>query len=284
MADIKLIATDLDGTFMMDFRTPHPDNVRVLKKCKARGIAFCICTGRNWSGVRDLAHNYPFDRFCVINNGASIYDSKTDTLRYRNRFHPDIAREILKILCAYKTARIDVTTTDATHFLQNRIGGEMRRKWIESVQNNPEQSRNFHVHASLDDLIEAAGGDIQRINVGIDIIGPGMLKKVYDQIRVVSDVEITSGGVGQMEITAENGTKAEALSILADIFEAQPQNILALGDNYNDLHMLLWAGTGVAMGNADPRLKNVADYVTDTNVNGGVAKAIEHIVFGVDPI
>ena len=52
---------------------------------------------------------------------------------------------------------------------------------------------------------------------------------------------------------------------------------MALGDNYNDLYMLAWAGTGVAMGNADQRLKDLADYVTDTNVNAGVAKAIYEI-------
>ena len=55
------------------------------------------------------------------------------------------------------------------------------------------------------------------------------------------------------------------------------EEIVAFGDNSNDIGMLQWAGTGVAMGNADPRLKTVADYITDTNVNAGVAKTIRRI-------
>ena len=55
---------------------------------------------------------------------------------------------------------------------------------------------------------------------------------------------------------------------------AKPENVMAFGDSYNDMHMLMWAGTGVAMGNADARLKSIADVVTDTNTNAGVAKAM----------
>ena len=82
---------------------------------------------------------------------------------------------------------------------------------------------------------------------------------------------------GYLEIGAKDGTKAEALTVLTDIYNVKPENVMALGDNYNDLYMLAWAGTGVAMGNADQRLKDLADYVTDTNVNAGVAKAIYEI-------
>ncbi len=280
MADIKLVATDLDGTFMMDFQTPHPDNVRMLKKCKEHGIAFCLCTGRNWRGIRDLVANVPFDRFCVINNGASIYDSKTGTLRYRNRFAPQTARDILDILSEFENAHVGVSTTDSTHVLEDRMESEARDRWLERAKNNPEWAGGFFMHKTVDDLMDACREDMQRINIGIDIVAPGMLELVYDKLSVVADVEITSGGAGHMEISAKDGTKAEALSVLADIYEAKPENVLALGDNYNDMHMLIWAGTGVAMGNADPRLKSVADYVTDTNVNAGVAKAIDRIVFG----
>lgn len=280
MADIKLIATDLDGTFMADFNTPHPENIRMLKKCKQRGIAFCLCTGRNWSGVRDLVADIPFDRFCVINNGASIYDSETNTLRYRNRFAPETAEQILSILSEYENPRICVCTTDTNHILEDHMNDAMRARWNKHMEENPKHAESFITYGSMDELIRACQDDIQCLRVGIDIATPGILEKVYKRIRAITDVEITSGAVGNMEITAKDGTKAEALTVLADIFGAKPQNVLALGDSYNDIHMLLWAGTGVAMGNADIRLKCVADYVTDTNVNAGVAKAIDRIVFG----
>lgn len=282
MANIKLIATDLDGTFMVDFKTPHPQNVRILEKCKRHGIAFCICTGRNWRGIRDLVAAVPFDQFCVINNGAAIYDTKTHTLRYRNRFAPETAREIMDILSVYKNAHVGVSTTDSTHVVESRMEEGARRRWLARAKENPEWAGGFFMHDSVDELMEACKDDIQRITIGIDLIAPGKLEEVYKKLANIVDVEITSGMAGHMEISAKDGTKAEALSVLADIYGAKPENVLALGDNYNDMHMLLWAGTGVAMGNADDRLKGVADYVTDTNVNAGVAKAIERIVFHND--
>ena len=74
-----------------------------------------------------------------------------------------------------------------------------------------------------------------------------------------------------------DGDKSQTLMVLANIYNVKPENVMAFGDSFNDMYMLAWAGTGVAMGNADQRLKDLADYVTDTNVNAGVAKAIYEI-------
>ena len=105
-------------------------------------------------------------------------------------------------------------------------------------------------------------------------------QEIYDRCNPITPVEVTSTETLYfVEITPEYGTKAEAISVLAGIYDCKPENVLALGDGFNDLHMLLWAGTGVAMGNADARLKAVADMTTDTNRNAGFAKAVERIVF-----
>ena len=79
-----------------------------------------------------------------------------------------------------------------------------------------------------------------------------------------------------IEVTAKNGTKAEALSVLADIYNCSPENVMALGDSFNDLHMLLWAGTGVAMGNATEPAKAAADYITDDVDHDGIMNALKH--------
>jgi len=277
--NFKLIATDLDGTFMRDFLTPHPDNVKIVEKCKKAGIAFCACTGRNWYNTRHIVSEVAFDRFFVINNGAAIFDRDAEELRYRNRIAPEEAHEILQILAGYENAHIDVSTTYGTHVL-DRMDENTRRVWQERAKSNPVWAGGTYLHKTVHELFEASRDDIQRFGFGIDILLPGVLVELHSKLSRVADVEITCGIPGHTEITAKGGTKAEALSVLADIYGAEPENILAIGDNYNDMHMLLWAGTGVAMGNADNRLKDVADYVTDTNDNAGVAKAVERIVFG----
>ncbi len=280
MAEIKLIATDLDGTFLASHTTPHPDNLKALEKCKANGIAFCACTGRNRRGVLPVLRQVPFDRYCVINNGAAIYDIETDSLRYRNRFDPKVAYDILALCTEYPHAQINVSSTDETHLLEDRIQSERRIFWEQRRKIDPVWAESMIFHKSLCEMAEACKDDMQRINLSLNILQAGVLADVYEKLSAVTGVEVTSSTPGNMEITPKDGTKAEALSILADIYEAEPQNVMAFGDNYNDIHMILWAGTGVAMGNADERLKSIADYVTDTNINGGVAKAIDKIVFG----
>lgn len=273
MADIKLIATDLDGTFMYDYRTPHPDNVRALMRCRERGIAVCLCTGRNFHGIRDLVATVPFDRYCVINNGTAIYDLETNSLRYRNRFSPEAAVDILTLCAGYEGVHLSAVTTYSRHILEDRLSSEKRARFMAL------EPEDVFLHESVAPLVAASEDDMQRIILGLDIGDVDMLREVYERISAISEVEITSSGPSHMEISPKGGTKAEALTILADIYGAKPENVLAFGDNFNDLYMLMWAGTGVAMGNADERLKAVVDYVTETNTEGGVARAIERIVF-----
>ena len=126
-----------------------------------------------------------------------------------------------------------------------------------------------------EELVEACKEDVERINCRLPFLQH--FEQVRDAMRNYTDLEIMQSTDGYLEIGAKDGTKAEALTVLTDIYNVKPENVMALGDNYNDLYMLAWAGTGVAMGNADQRLKDLADYVTDTNVNAGVAKAIYEI-------
>ena len=85
-----------------------------------------------------------------------------------------------------------------------------------------------------------------------------------EKLAGVAEVEITASGPHSLEITHMDGDKSQTLMVLADIYNVKPENVMAFGGSFNDMYMLAWAGTGVAMGNADERLKAVADTVTDT--------------------
>ena len=82
MAQIKLVATDLDGTFLTDGMESHPENRRVVQACKARGIPVCACTGRNWGACKRIVWQNGLSEYCVTNNGASVVDTRTGEIRY----------------------------------------------------------------------------------------------------------------------------------------------------------------------------------------------------------
>ena len=276
MSEIKLIATDLDGTFLENEYTPHPENVRMVQACKAAGIAVCVCTGRNWSEAKGVVQKAGIDTYCVINNGAAIIDIPSERRIYRNRFAPEALRAIAALVeQEYPDCAFGVSATYASHELEPRMHEGFRR-YIERVrQREPERMANFKLDPTLDALLQGCENDAQRIDLGLDVYANA--QTLSKKLLHLGGVEITTSGGNHMEITPKDGTKAETLSVLADIYDAKPENVMAFGDSFNDLHMLMWAGTGVAMGNADERLKAVADLVTDTNVNGGVAKAVYQV-------
>lgn len=101
MAEIKLIATDLDGTFLKGGHTPHPENIKAVRACQEAGIRVCACTGRNWAECRKIVEEVGFDDFCAVNNGAAIVEVKTGELRYRNRFDPEAIAGLVDVMLSY---------------------------------------------------------------------------------------------------------------------------------------------------------------------------------------
>lgn len=83
-----------------------------------------------------------------------------------------------------------------------------------------------------------------------------------------------------IDIMKENSTKANAIKILAETLQIPKEEIIVIGDGANDLSMFAMSGLKIAMGNANEELKKKADYITDTNNQEGVAKALEKIFYG----
>ena len=94
----------------------------------------------------------------------------------------------------------------------------------------------------------------------------------------IDDITLTSSFKHNFEIGGANTSKAEALRFLMRRLDVEPRELMACGDSPNDIEMIKLAEIGVVVGNASEEMKSLADYVTDTNDNDGVAKAIENFV------
>ncbi|HBH3034913.1 TPA: HAD-IIB family hydrolase, partial [Clostridioides difficile] len=103
---------------------------------------------------------------------------------------------------------------------------------------------------------------------------PSILDEIRKELRKVQGIKITSSWPNNIEVMNEGVDKGNAVKILAEKMNIDREDIIAFGDNYNDIEMIKFAGLGVAMGNAEEFIKQEADYVTDTNQDSGVAKAI----------
>lgn len=96
--------------------------------------------------------------------------------------------------------------------------------------------------------------------------------------RYGKDLHITRSKGHYLEVMHKLANKAEALRLVAAFYNIPREQVLAIGDSYNDLDMITWAGTGIAVGNAHPGIKAVAQYITASNEEDGVAEALERYV------
>ncbi|HLR52116.1 MAG TPA: HAD-IIB family hydrolase, partial [Candidatus Avamphibacillus sp.] len=104
------------------------------------------------------------------------------------------------------------------------------------------------------------------------------LDAIIEEISYIGGIEMTNSLPTNIEVNPEGVNKANALKTVCKKLGITMDNVLACGDSINDIKMIQEAGVGVAVGNAQQAIKNVADFVTETNNNDGVAKAIEKYV------
>ena len=102
--------------------------------------------------------------------------------------------------------------------------------------------------------------------------------EVFEYLKKIPEITLVSGGYGNLEFTKAGVDKGVALHKLAQILNIAADETMAVGDTENDMAIVKAAHIGVAMGNATDELKAQADYITDTNENDGVAKAIRHFM------
>jgi len=107
------------------------------------------------------------------------------------------------------------------------------------------------------------------------------IRKAKISLRDMNEFEVVSSHYDNFEVTAKGVSKGNAVKVLADYYRINSKQVICIGDSENDSSMIIYAGLGIAMGNADDVVKEAAKYITDTNNSDGVAKAIEKFVLEV---
>ena len=287
---IKLIATDMDGTLLNAAHEVSNENYEAIKYAQSKGITVVIATGRAFYEAHSPMEKTDLSLPYICLNGAEVRDEEFNI----------------------------VHTSKLTRPLINKITGVLNKEDIYyQVYTNfgiytedPEKDLEIYV-----DIAEKAGqkADVKKIRANIQSrIDNGTLKTVdsYDEIEsrpgeiilkilaFASDLSkidrakaeisesqslaVSSSSRGNIEITHSDAQKGIALEEIANQLNVPMSDVMAIGDNLNDISMLEKAGFAVAMENGAPEVKKIADYVTDSNVHSGVGKAIIHALKDYD--
>lgn len=272
---VKIIFLDQDGTLLDSNKRFSAVNRAALEKAAERGIHIVPCTGRYFQGITPEVRDLPFVRYAVAVNGAQVYDREQDLVLRRC----EIAQE--DAMAVYEALRELPVIFDCV------IGGQayMGRSHYERIGEficDPAIRRAIQtLRKPVEDFfgfVRQQGQDVQKISVFFSDM------QVRDRVWIdlqkrFPDMAVTSSLPGNLEINAGDATKGEGLRFLCRHLGLEISESMAFGDGSNDRSMIEAAGIGVVMANGEPELQTVADYITDTNDNDGVAKAIERFCF-----
>lgn len=264
---IKLIATDLDGTLLNPGGlTVSERNIEALKKASEKGVKIVICTGRMFAGGQKFAQLIPGDQPVVAVNGAVVRMSRSLEYLRRIGMKPDALLEVMKYLREENVSPwfysgdlcLAEEPSDRLEELVNRTNIEARivSPLEDYVDQKPEKILAVTDPAKVDELQKRLG----KIFTG----------KLY----------VTRSSPKQLEILDPQATKGTALAMVAEHFGIKKEEVIAFGDNFNDIELFKGAGVRVAMGNGEAALKEHADIIAPTNVEAGVGKIIERLVLG----
>lgn len=269
----KLICIDMDGTLLNDEKTINEENLVAIKKAHDKGVRIAVCTGRLFTSAKYFGDVIGVKAPIIASNGAYIREKDEERIIYKLELGVKNSIKIQDIVGKYKL-RVYYNTADsviaANGFPKNYAYAKMNEKLKEDFKIGLIDSKDIYK------TIEEKGSEILKcICISEDGLDTYKAKK---ELLDLNEFEVVSSGEDNIEIMHKGNSKGRAVKELAEIFGISREEVMCIGDNENDLSMIEYAGIGVAMGNGSELVKKAADYITDTNNNSGVAKAIEKFV------
>ena len=272
---IKLIATDLDGTFVDDRKQLIAENVQAFKECAEQGIQIVPTTGRTIVGIPEEIRNLPGVRYVITSNGATIADLQSGEIISSRLMS---AETVLRIMELARDSEDDIMYDayvdgvgytkqefwdNLLHYVPNPAVLDLVRKTRKPVPDSIEHIRSL-------------GADIEKIN--LFFVTEDARVRMRSVLADIPEVIVSSSLPNNLEINAAGADKGGALFRLAKLLGIRQEETMAFGDGENDISMLRMAGFGVAMENAEEHVKAVANHITVTNNEAGVAVALRKFV------
>jgi len=262
----KAIVSDFDGTLVGKTKKIHPEVITAIKKLQKNGNLFAIATGRGYNGIiEETVNTLGLNTIQITNNGAELTNSLTNKVVWSRYMDNSVVTELIQL------------------FSENKLPyyvGQGSYLYLENL--NQIASHGFKEQFKHID-------DLQISNIAkVGLFGHFEQEKEANKLRdkLTSryhslNVYVTTSTSGKyaMDIVDTGATKQIGVLEWAKLHKLKPEQIIAVGDGLNDYPLLTAAGVGVAMGNAHPELKKIADFVAPAVSENGIIDVIDRYFY-----
>ena len=261
----KLIVLDLDGTLTNSKKEITPRNKETLIRAQQQGVRLVLASGRPTYGIVPLANELrmnEFGGFILAYNGGEIINWETKETIYENVLPNDVIPTLYE---SARTHHLSILTYDGAEIVTEKRDDPYVQKEAFLTKMAVRATNDFLTDITLPVAKCLIVGDAEKL-IPLEA-------KLSRQLQ--GRVNVFRSEPYFLELVPQGIDKAQSLGVLLKETGIAREEIIAIGDGYNDLSMIEFAGLGIAMGNAQEPVKKAADYITLSNDEDGVAEALD---------
>lgn len=264
----KAVFIDIDGTLIKKDHSLSPLTIETIKKVTQLGVHVILVSARPYHGILSISDQLELSAIPIASlNGSYIREGQTILLNTK------LDLNILEDL----HTRLKNFNVSIIYYQQMKWFAEQENQYTENEKkitdvpliidtfDNLMQQWKLENNAPNKLLVVGDASEIQNIQVHI-------------QPQFAESLNMCTSKPVYLEVMNINSSKQAAIEYFLNHLKITREEVIAIGDNFNDIEMIQFAGLGIAMGNAPDEVKSFADYITDTNNNDGVAKALDKFI------
>lgn len=273
---IKLLGLDIDGTLLNSQHKLQPRTREAVRKAAESGVDVVLVTGRRFHAARPVALELRLEMPLVTHNGALTKNAQTLEILDYHPLNPELARELVEIGRVYKadTLCCDLPESEV-RLVYERISDDNLR-----LKHYVELFLPYSLKVS-DLVLHIESAPIQIFYVGrceqMEHLADRLQNEYGERLKLML-TSYPKQDMTILDVIDPCCSKAVGLAYVAHRLGLEREEVMAIGDNLNDLEMLQYAGLGIIMANSEPRLQQYGFSVTASNDEDGVAEAIEKYI------
>lgn len=286
----KLAVIDLDGTMLNQYGVVTQNTKEAIQKAQKAGIEVMIASGRPLDSIKTIAKEIKSEKYFISGNGAIIYDIAKNEIIYENTLKKQKALEIIKI-CEENSIYYNIYTEKeiVAKSLQCNV------LYYHKENANKEEKDKTHINIVENVYDYISNRDEKIVKITVCDSNQAIFNSIMRKLKELNEIEVLEvshmsrktirQGTAEIpieyfytEISAKNVDKWNAIEFLKEKMNIKTEEIIAIGDNINDKKMIENAGLGIAMGQSHPKIKEIANQITSSNIEDGVAQFLHSII------
>ena len=287
----KLITIDLDGTLLNRYGEVTEYTKNIIKQVTQKGILVVLASGRISESVLTIAKEIGANKYYISGNGSVLYDMQKNEILYENYLNKEKVLEIIE-LCEKNSIYYNIYTESSV--IAKSLNYNVAFYNYENNKKSSDKKTEINIVEDVYDYVKKLNTNkFLKMTICDEskIVFSSILRKLKNisnidvlEVSHMSQKKIKAGtkeisvGYYYTEVSSKNVDKWYAIEEIMKLENIEQEEVMSFGDNNNDILMIKNAGLGIAMGHSNEQVKKVADFITKTNDEDGVAKALENIV------